>query len=62
MAFISSKNYRLGFQLAALVVPVIMALAGVFWGDITPIARDFCSVVLPAGSLTPLPTDAGAPR
>jgi hypothetical protein len=62
-----SKQYTLFFKIAAGVVPVIMAAAGYFYGDITPVVRDVCGTLLPAGTVVTRPSvtviqDAGAPR
>jgi len=62
-------RYKTGFRIASVIVPLLMAAAGYFYGDLEPIARDICGVVLPKGALNPpaRPSDttlgdAGAPR
>ena len=46
-----SKLYEQGFRVAAILVPVAMAIAGYFFGNVEPFvetARDFCSLIPPA--------------
>lgn len=65
MGIVNSPRYKTAFRIAGVIVPLLMGAAGLFYGDITPIARDFCSLVLPSGSVVrPSVTvvDAGAPR
>lgn len=59
-----ANKYRLAFQVAAVIVPLIMGVVGVVYGDLKPAIRDICGVALP-GELRPAVTvvgDAGAPR
>jgi len=49
-----SKTYRLAFQAAAVVVPLIMAAVAAVYGDPQPVIRDICDTLLAA--------DAGATR
>lgn len=43
------------------MVPLLVTLAGVFYGDVTPVIRNLCESALPAGTLIQ-EVDAGAPR
>jgi hypothetical protein len=65
----TSKNYVLGFKIAAGVVPVLMAAAGYYFGDIQPVVRDVCGLLLssdqaivPSSAIRVNSGDAGAPR
>lgn len=42
-------------------MPLAVALAGIFYGDVTPVIRDLCEAALPAGAFGP-EVDAGAAR
>lgn len=56
-----SKNYKLAFKIAAGVIPVVMAVVGAIYGDVTPVVRDLCTTALPTGSVAPaIEADAGA--
>lgn len=55
----SSKQTLL--KVTGVVVPLLVALAGILYGDITPTIRGFCEAALPAGSLVK-EVDAGATR
>ncbi len=60
-----ANKYRLAFQVAAVIVPLIMGVVGVVYGDIKPALRDICGVALPGELVQPAVTvvgDAGAPR
>lgn len=47
-----SKAYQLTFKLMAIIVPLVVALTGVFYGtDLNPALRDFCESILPPGTL-----------
>ena len=54
-------NKQLILKIAGVTVPLLVALAGIFYGDVTPVIRDLCEVALPAGAFGPQ-VDAGAPR
>lgn len=60
MSVTKTDGYKRAFQIAGVVVPLVMAAVGFFYGDIQPIVRDVCGTLLPKGSL--VVTDAGAPR
>ena len=68
MGIVNSIRYKKAYAIAAVVVPTIMTLAGYFYGDIEPVVRDACEVLLPKGSVVrPSVTikqgpDAGATR
>lgn len=62
-----SKAYTLVFQIAAVVIPVAMTIAAATWGDMQPIVRDICGVMLKSTIVVPqaepsYPADAGAAR
>lgn len=58
-----SKNYKLAFKIAGGLVPVVMTVLAAYLGDVTPVIRDICTVMLPAGNVTQvIEADAGAPR
>lgn len=54
-------NKNLALKMAGVAVPLIVALAGMFYGDVTPVIRDLCEAALPAGTLVH-EVDAGATR
>lgn len=64
-----NSKYKLALKIGAVVVPTVMVIVSYIYGDIVPIAKDICGMVLPPGSIVPtfrLPTaepalpDAGA--
>lgn len=59
-----NKNYKLAFKLAAAVVPIIMGVVGAYFGNVQPVVRDVCALLLPVGTSIQVPSqaDAGAPR
>ncbi len=60
---IRPDKYKLAFQVAAVIVPLIMGIVGVVYGDPKPVIRDVCSTLLPGEVVAhPQPEDAGAPR
>lgn len=65
---VNQKAYTLAFKVAAAVVPLIMAAVAYAYGDITPVVRDICGVLLPSDGVVevrPSVTvveDAGAVR
>lgn len=65
MGIVNSAKYKTAFRVAGVIVPLLMGAAGFFWGDVEPIVRDACTLLLPRGSVTrPSVTvvDAGAAR
>lgn len=52
-------NKQLVFKLVGVVVPVLVAIAGMVYGDVTPMVHDLCGVLLPKA---PPAGDAGAAR
>lgn len=54
-------NKQLVLKVAGVVIPLAMALAGIFYNDVTPIVRSICEAALPTGTLIH-EVDAGAPR
>lgn len=56
-------NKQLVFKLVGVVVPVLVAIAGMVYGDVTPMVHDLCGALLPSGSMKAPPAgDAGAAR
>ena len=45
------SRYKRLFKTAAALVPLLMALASWFFGDVQPVVREFCAAVLPPGSV-----------
>lgn len=41
-------NRQLILKVAGVVVPLVVALAGILYGDVTPVIRDLCEAALPA--------------
>lgn len=68
MGIVNSPRYKTAFRIAGVIVPLLMGAAGLFYGDIEPVVRDACEVLLPKGSvIRPSVTikqgpDAGAVR
>lgn len=52
---------QLVLKLVGVIVPVAVAIAGMLYGDVTPVIRDLCEAALPAGAFGPQ-VDAGAAR
>ncbi len=57
----SKSTKQLALKTVGVVVPLLVALAGIMYGDVTPTIRTICESVLPAGSLV-REVDAGAAR
>jgi len=57
----STSTKRLLLKTTGVVVPLLVALAGVMYGDISPTIRTICEAVLPPGTLVH-EVDAGAAR
>lgn len=45
------RRYKQAFKVAAYVVPLVLSLASYFFGDVQPMVRDVCSMLLPPGSV-----------
>lgn len=54
-------NKQLVFKLVGIIVPLVVTIAGLFYGDVTPAIRGFCEAALPAGAFGHQ-VDAGAAR
>ncbi len=48
-----SSRYKMVLKTGLVIVPVVMAILSGIYGDIQPMARDICGMVLPDGSLVP---------
>ncbi len=54
-------NKQLIIKVIGVVVPVVVALTTILYGDVTPMIRDLCEAALPAGAFGH-EVDAGAAR
>jgi hypothetical protein len=54
-------NKHLALKVTGVAIPLVVALAGILYGDITPTIRSICEAALPTGTLIK-EVDAGAPR
>ena len=58
-----TKNVIL--KIAGVVIPLVVAVTGILYGDVTPVIRDLCEAALPAGAFghqVDATGDAGAAR
>lgn len=52
-------DYKKMLKIGAVVFPLVIGALSVIYGDVTPMIRDVCGSLLPAGSIVPtfpLPT------
>lgn len=54
-------NRQLVFKTVGVVIPLVVAVLGVVYGDVTPVIRDLCEAALPA-NVQVREVDAGAAR
>ncbi len=54
-------NKQLILKIGGIVVPLVVAVASILYGDITPTIRAVCEAALPAGAFGHQ-VDAGAAR
>lgn len=54
-------NKQTILKVAGVIVPLLVALAGILYGDVTPTVRAICEAALPAGTMVK-EVDAGAAR
>ena len=59
---LSSQRYKLIFQIAAVLAPVVMGLAAALFGDVAPVVQDVCRTLLPAGSYVQVPVAPESPN
>lgn len=44
---------KLVMKIGGIVVPVVVAILSGIYGDFQPMARDFCGLLLPPGTIAP---------